>query len=123
MRLSAVQRDALASYEFTERELTRYERDGFEVAVIAEMETVIPLEEYARDEPKFVKRLLNGHGEFFALCVYIYFEDIELGTASMGGCAYDDPNELIQNGTAEELASAAIAEAKALINRMRHLAA
>jgi len=49
MCISAAQRDALDSYEFTERELARYKRDGFEVVVRAEPETIIPLEEYARD--------------------------------------------------------------------------
>ena len=118
MRLTNAERDALANYEFVERELARYERDGFEVVVMAEPEMDNPLEYWGDDESKLKKRIARGLTEFFKLCVYVYFEDLQLGYSQLGGTTYDDPRETLSNGVAEERISAAMTEAKACVARL-----
>ena len=65
MCISAVQHDALASYEFTERELARYKRDGFEIVVRAEPEMINPLEYFGVADRRKARRFDRAQRDRF----------------------------------------------------------
>ena len=96
-------------------ELARYEREGFEVIVDKTWEDIDPRGQFDWTEEELdqlVKDIDNGKTEWFMLRVRAFVDGNELGSAYLGGCLYEDPMEVLTDGTAEDMIAEALAEAK-----------
>lgn len=104
-------------------ELARMERDGFDVIVDKTWEDIDPRGQFDWTEEELdqlVKDIDNGKTEWFMLRVRVLFEGHEFGSAYLGGCLYEDPMEVLTDGTAEDFIQEALAEAKKEVGRMAH---
>jgi hypothetical protein len=52
------------------------------------------------------------------LRVRVLVEGLELGSAYLGGCLYEDPREILTDGTAEDFIAEAMVEAKSQVYRL-----
>jgi len=96
-------------------ELATFERDGFTVVVDKTYEDLNPRDSFddsCHDIDEIIKDIDRGHLEWFMLRVRAFVEGLELGSAYLGGCLYEDPKEILIDGTAEDMISEALAEAK-----------
>ena len=96
-------------------ELARFEREGFEVIVDKTWEDCDPwdqLSECFDNKEQLYADIENGRYDWFMLRVRVLVDDHELGTAYLGGCLYEDPTEVLRDGTAEDFIQEALAEAK-----------
>ena len=110
--------------------LAEFERDGFTVIVDKTWED-IPLN-YCFDDsidpesgkPYYdLKEMANdidsGKLEWFMLRVRVMVEELELGSAYLGGMLYEDPKECLKDGTAEDMIYEALTEAKKDVYRLK----
>ena len=94
-------------------ELARYERDGFDIIVEKTYEDIDPHGQFDTDDiEEIIKDIDRGHLEWFMLRVRVLVEGLELGSSYLGGCLYEDPNEVLTDGTAEDFIAEAMKEAK-----------
>ena len=96
-------------------ELARYEREGFDIIVDKTWEDIDPRGQFDWTEEELdqlVKDIDNGKTEWFMLRVRVFVDGNELGSAYLGGCLYEDPMEVLTDGTAEDMIAEAMAEAK-----------
>lgn len=96
-------------------ELARYEREGFEVIVDKTWEdsNVADCFDWSEEEMKqLYKDIDHGKYDWFMLRVRAFVEGNELGTAYLGCCLYEDPMEVLTDGTAEDMIQEALKEAK-----------
>jgi hypothetical protein len=99
-------------------ELATYSRDGFDVIVDKTYEDLNPRDQFDWTEEELdqlIKDIDMGKTEWFMLRVRVFVEGFELGSAYLGGCLYEDPMEVLTDGTAEDLKVEAMAEAKAAV--------
>ena len=96
-------------------ELATYERDGFKIIVDKTWEDLNPRDQFddtVSDIDEIIKDIDRGHLEWFMLRVRALVDGHELGRAYLGGMLYEDPSECLTDGSAEDMISEAIAEAK-----------
>jgi hypothetical protein len=96
-------------------ELATYERDGFTVIVDKSYEDLDPrdmFDDSVSDVEEIIKDINRGHLEWFMLRVRVMVDSLEMGSHYLGGCLYEDPKEILTDGTAEDCIGEAIAEAK-----------
>ena len=96
-------------------ELATYERDGFTVIVDKTYEDMHPRDSFddsCHDIDEICKDIDRGHLEWFMLRVRVLVEGLELGSSYLGGCLYEDPKEILTDGTAEDIIDEAMKEAK-----------
>jgi hypothetical protein len=96
-------------------ELARYEREGFEIVVDKTYEDTDPwdqLSECFDSKEQLYADIDSCKYDWFMLRVRVFVEGNELGSAYLGGCLYEDPKEILIDGTAEDMISEALAEAK-----------
>jgi len=101
--------------------IERFERDGFTVIVDKTYEDMDPRDSFddsVTDINEIIKDIDRGHLEWFMLRVRVLFEGLELGSAYLGGCLYEDPREVLSDGTAEDFINEAMKEAKAQVYRL-----
>ena len=97
-------------------ELATYERDGFTIIVDKSWEDLNPRDSFddsVTDVDEIIKDIERGHLDWFMLRVRVFVEGNELGSAYLGGCLYEDPKEILTDGTAEDIIFEAMKEAKA----------
>ena len=97
-------------------ELATYERDGFDIIVDKSWEDLNPrdcFDDSVTDIDEIIKDIDRGHLDWFMLRVRVFVEGNELGSAYLGGCLYEDPKEILTDGTAEDIIFEAMKEAKA----------
>jgi hypothetical protein len=100
-------------------ELAQYERDGFTVIVDKTYEDLNPRDCFDTDDiDEIIKDIDRGHLEWFMLRVRVLVEGLELGSAYLGGCLYEDPREILTDGTAEDFIAEAMKEAKSKVYSM-----
>jgi hypothetical protein len=102
-------------------ELARYERDGFGIIVDKTWEDIDPwdqLSECFDDQKQLYADIDNGKYEWFMLRVRVMVEDLELATEYLGGCLYERAEDVLTDGTAEDLVYQAIEEAKGSVYRL-----
>ena len=95
--------------------LATYERDGFTVIVDKtheDMHASHCFDDSVHDVDEICKDIDRGHLEWFQLRVRVLVEGLELGSAYLGGCLYEDPREILTDGTAEDFIAEAMVEAK-----------
>ena len=101
-------------------ELAQYERDGFTVIVDKTYEDLNPRDSFDTDDiDEIIKDIDRGHLEWFMLRVRVLVEGLELGSAYLGGCLYEDPREILTDGTAEDFIAEAMKEAKSKVYKYK----
>ena len=94
--------------------IAEFERDGYDIIVDKTYEDLNPRDCFddCYDVDEIIKDIDRGHLEWFMLRVRVLVEGLELGSAYLGGCLYEDPNEILTDGTAEDFIAEAMVEAK-----------
>ena len=101
-------------------ELAQYERDGFTVIVDKTYEDLNPRDSFDTDDiEEIIKDIDRGHLEWFMLRVRVLVDGLELGSAYLGGCLYEDPREILTDGTAEDFIAEAMKEAKSKVYKYK----
>ena len=99
--------------------LAEYERDGFTVIVDTTYEDLNPRDMFEADDVnEIIKDIERGHLEWFMLRVRILVEGLELSSEYLGGCLYEDPKEILTDGTADDLIDTALTNAKKQVYRL-----
>jgi len=99
--------------------LATYERDGYDIIVEKTYEDMHPSDLFdTGDIDEIIKDIDRGHLEWFMLRVRVLVEGLELGSAYLGGCLYEDPREILTDGTAEDFIAEAMVEAKSQVYRL-----
>ena len=96
-------------------ELARYEREGFEVIVDKTWEEIALrdcFDDSCYDIREMEEQVNSGELDWFMLRVRVMVDDLELGSAYLGGCLYGDPKNVLTDGTAEDIIAEAMIEAK-----------
>ncbi len=108
-------------------ELASYERNGFTVVVDKTYEDIDPwdqLSECFDSKRKLYADIESGKYDWFMLRVRVFVEGLEVGSAYLGGCLYEDAREVLTDGTAEDMIAEAMVGAKnAVYPLMRKLQA
>ena len=102
-------------------ELAQYERNGYTIIVDKTYEDLNPrdcFDESCTDINEIIKDIDRGHLDWFMLRVRVMVEGLELGSAYLGGCLYEDPKEILTDGTAEDFIAEAMVEAKSKVYRL-----
>jgi len=99
--------------------IAEFERDGFSVIVDKTYEDFNPRDHFESDDiDEILRKIDNGTYEWFMLRVRVLVEGLELGSHYLGGCLYEDPREVLSDGTAEDCIGEAMTEAKSQVYRM-----
>jgi len=101
--------------------IAEFERDGFTVIVDKTYEDINPRDSFddsVTDINEIIRKIDDGTYEWFMLRVRVLVEGLELGSAYLGGCLYEDAREVLSDGTAEDFIDEAMKEAKAQVYRL-----
>jgi len=101
--------------------LAEFERDGYDIIVDKTHEDLDPRDSFddtITDINEIIKDIDRGHLEWFMLRVRVLVEGLELGSAYLGGCLYEDPREILSDGTAEDFITEAMVEAKSKVYKL-----
>ena len=101
--------------------LAEFEREGYDVIVDKTWEDLNPRDSFddtVCDIDEIIKDIDRGHLDWFMLRVRVMVEGLELGSAYLGGCLYEDPREILTDGTAEDFIAEAMVEAKSKVYRL-----
>ena len=99
--------------------LAEFERDGYDIIVDKSYEDIDPRGQFDTDDiDEIIKDIDRGHLEWFMLRVRVLVEGLELGSAYLGGCLYEDPREILTDGTAEDIIDTAMTDAKKQVYRL-----
>ena len=93
--------------------IAEFERDGFDIVVDKTYEDMPPYDCFEADDIDEISRKIdNGTYDWFMLRVRVMVEGLELGSAYLGGCLYEDAREVLTDGIAEDFIAEAMKEAK-----------
>jgi hypothetical protein len=95
--------------------LATYERNGYEIIVDKSYEDLNPrdcFDDSCIDIEEIIKDIDRGHLDWFMLQVRVLVEGLELSSEYLGGCLYEDPREVLTDGTAEDIIDQAMTHAK-----------
>ena len=99
--------------------LATYEREGFEIIVDTTWEDLDPRGQFEESDIAEILQKINDYTyDWFMLRVRVLAEGVELGSAYLGGCLYEDAKECLTDGTAEDMIYQAMLEAKAEVYRV-----
>ena len=101
--------------------LAEFERDVYDIIVDKTYEDLNPRDSFddtVCDINEIIKDIDRGHLEWFMLRVRVLVEGLELGSAYLGGCLYEDPKDVLTDGTAEDFIAEAMVEAKSKVYRL-----
>jgi hypothetical protein len=102
-------------------ELLREQRGDLEVVVDKSWED-IPIRDLFDDSCYDIKemedKVNSGELDWFMLRARVFVEGLEISDAIVGGFMYEDARETLRDGTAEDLISQAIDEAKPQFYRL-----
>ena len=101
--------------------LAEFERDGYDIIVDKTYEDLNPRDSFddtVCDIDEIIKDIDRGHLDWFMLRVRVMVEGLELGSAYLGGCLYEDAKEVLTDGTAEDFIAEAMVEAKSKVYRL-----
>ena len=93
--------------------IAEFTRDGFDIVVDKTYEDMHPRDHFEDDNmDEIIRKIDNGTYDWFMLRVRVLVEGLELGSSYLGGCLYEDPNEVLTDGVAEDFIDEAMKEAK-----------
>ena len=99
--------------------LAEYERDGFTIIVDKTYEDIDPRGQFDTDDiEEIIKDIECGNLDWFMLRVRVLVEGLELSSEYLGGCLYEDPKEILTDGTAEDIIDQALSRAKKEVYRL-----
>ena len=101
--------------------LATYERDGFSIIVdktYEDMHASHCFDDSVHDIDEICKDIDRGHLEWFMLRVRVLVEGLELSREHLGACLYEDPREILTDGTAEDIIDTALTDAKKQVYRL-----
>jgi hypothetical protein len=102
-------------------EIASFERDGFFIIVDKTYEDIDPwdqLSECFDNKKDLYADIESGKYDWFMLRVRALVDGHEMGTSYLGGCLYENPKDVLTDGTAEDLISESLIEAKRDVYRM-----
>jgi len=102
-------------------ELAVYEREGFKVIVDKTWEDLNPRDQFDEsccDIEEIIRDIDRGHLDWFMLRVRVLLDGHELGSSYLGGMLYEDPTECLTDGSAEDMISEALKEAREEARRL-----
>ena len=102
-------------------EIASFERDGFFVIVDKTWEDLNPrdcFDDSVFDIKELCADIESGKYDWFMLRVRVLVDGHELASEYLGGCLYEDPREVLNDGTAEDLIAQAMVTAKREVYRM-----
>ena len=101
--------------------LAEFERDGYDIIVDKTWEELSIkdcFDDTQFDIAEINHNIEHGNLDWFMLRVRVMVEGLELGSAYLGGCLYEDPKEILTDGTAEDFIAEAMVEAKSKVYRL-----
>jgi len=100
--------------------IAEFTRDGFDIIVDKTYEDLNPRDHFEDDNmDEIIRKIDNGTYEWFMLRVRVLVEGLELGSSYLGGCLYEDPNEVLTDGVAEDFIAEAMKEAKTKVYALK----
>ena len=96
-------------------ELARFEREGFDVIVDKTWEEISLrdcFDDTCYDIRDMEDKVNSGFYDWFTLRVRVLVDGHELGSSYLGGCLYENPRDVLSDGTAEDQIFMALEEAK-----------
>ncbi len=101
--------------------LATYERDGFTVIVDKSWEDLNPrdcFDDSVTDIKQMCEDIDSGRLDWFMLRVRVFVEGLEIASEYLGGCLYENANDVLTDGTAEDIIEQALYHAKAQVYRL-----
>jgi hypothetical protein len=101
--------------------LAEFEREGYDIIVDKTWEDLNPRDSFddsCIDIDEIIKDIDRGHLDWFMLRVRVMVEGLELASEYLGGCLYEDPKEILTDGTAEDIIDQALTQAKTQVYRL-----
>lgn len=93
--------------------IAEFDRDGFHIIVDRTWEDINPRDHFEEEGiEELCSKIDDGTYEWFMLRVRVLAEGLELGSHYLGGCLYEEPNDVMNDGTAEDCIYEAMREAK-----------
>jgi hypothetical protein len=93
--------------------LLEEQRGPYTVVVDKTWEDINPRDCFeAEDADEICRKIDNGTYDWFMLRVRVQFEGYELAAEYLGGCCYQRPEEVLTDGTAEDIIEQAIEGAR-----------
>jgi len=105
-------------------QLASFERNGFEIIVDKTWEDIDPwdqLSECFDNKKQLYADIDSGKYDWFMLRVRAMFGGHEVGCSYLGGCLYENPEDVLTDGTVEDQLITVLAEAEAELARMREM--
>ena len=102
-------------------EIDSFERNGFTVIVDKSYEDLHPsdcFDDSVTDIKELCTDIERGKLDWFMLRVRIMVDEYELASEFLGGCLYENPRDVLTDGTVEDLISQAMITAKREVYRM-----
>jgi hypothetical protein len=102
-------------------EIDSFERDGFTVIVDKTYEDISPrdcFDDSVSDIDEIIKDIERGHLDWFMLRVRLMVDEYEIASEYLGGMLYENPREVLTDGTVEDLIAQAMITAKREVYRM-----
>jgi len=94
-------------------ELMREQRGPFTVVVDKTWEDLNPRDQFEDcDIEEICTKIDNYTYEWFMLRTRVFFDDVELAANYLGGCLYENPKDVLVDGTAEDQIYQTLLEAK-----------
>ena len=99
--------------------IAEFERNGYTIIVDKTYEDMHPRDCFESDDvDEIIKDIDRGHLEWFMLRVRVLVEGLELASEYLGGCLYEEPREILTDGTAEDIIDMALDHAKSQVYRL-----
>ena len=102
-------------------EIDSFERDGFTVVVDKTYEDIDPwdqLSECFDNKKQLYADIESGKYDWFMLRVRLMVDEYEIAVEWLGGCLYENPREVLTDGTVDDLIATAMITAKREVYRM-----
>lgn len=103
-------------------ELATFERDGFLVFVDKTYEDIDPwsqLSECFDSKEQLYADIDSGKYEWFMLRTRVMLDGHEFGSHYLGGCLYENPADVLTDGTVEDCLIEAMHEARQEVKRLK----
>ena len=102
-------------------EIDSFERDGFTVIVDKTWEDLSPrdcFDDSVTDIKQLCEDIESGKLDWFMLRVRLMVDEYEITSEWLGGCLYENPREVLTDGTVEDLIAQAMITARREVYRM-----
>ena len=102
-------------------EIDSFERSGFTIIVDKTYEDLHPsdcFDDSVTDIKELCADIERGKLDWFMLRVRIMVDEYELASEFLGGCLYENPRDVLTDGTVEDMIAEAMITAKPEVYRM-----